>query len=346
MTDLRYLAYLLLPVLSVIGYYWGGWGNFLVPLLCFVARPLLNIIPVKKNSPGRIPQTSSDFQRYHAVLLVYVPVLMGLNFWAVIICGTHTLKMFEWAGLCISIGIINGILGFTLAHEFIHRFTDMDQLAGHLLLWMNNYLQYSIEHLGGHHRYACTPKDPHTARLNESIYAFLPRSIIGTWHNAWEIECHRLNRKKLPILSRYNRLLWYLAIEFTTVLAIVLVFDLNTGLFFLVQSLIAIVLLNIVEYLQHYGLVRAQSADGRYERIGTLHAWNTRLRSTNLGLFHLESHSEHHMHPNKIPAEKNQHSHSPEHPAGYILMIWLALIPPQWFRIMNPRIDNLTNKNR
>lgn len=344
MSDFRYLAYLLLPALVVIEYYWGGLGYFLIPFLCFVLRPLLNLVPGNKSGAQMIKYTSP--QVYHAIILAYVPALIAMNVWAVILCGTHSLTISEWTGLCLSIGIINGILGFTLAHEFIHRFTSIDQLAGHLLLWMNNYLPYSIEHLGGHHRYACTPEDPHTARLNESVYAFLPRSIAGTCRNAWTIECRRLHKKNLPALSAYNRLLRFLVIHLTTVTAIFFLFGLSTVLFFICQSCIAVLLLNIVEYLQHYGLVREKNQGGQYERINVQHAWNTRLQSTDLGLFHLESHAEHHMHPHQHSVHEDQHANSPEHPAGYILMIWLAMIPHQWFRIMNPRINHLTNINR
>lgn len=346
MSDFRYLAYLLLPAIAIAGFYWGGAGPFLVPLVCFIIRPLLNLLPLKKISAGKLNPARTGATIYHAVILSYVPVLLGLNVWAIIMSSNHSIIISDWTGLCLSIGIINGILGFTLAHELIHRFTPIDQLAGHLLLWMNNYLQYSIEHLGGHHRYACTPEDPHTARLNESIYEFLPRSIIWTWRNAWRIERRRLNKQNHPPLCRHNRLLWFSTLQLSTITALAFLFGYKTALFFICQSFIAIVLLNIVEYLQHYGLSRVQTPGGHYERISSQHAWDTRLKSIDLGLFHLESHSEHHMHPNRHPDQQNHHSDSPEHPAGYILMIWLAMIPPKWFRIMNPRIANLTNKKR
>lgn len=342
MSAWRYLAYLMLPALAVCGFYIGGIGNYMVPVACFIARPLLSLLPGKGNhlvSAKVIPQNHHYF---HTVILVYVPVLLLVTFWALFQVASSGLPAFSWVGFCLSIGIINGIIGFTLGHEFIHRNNTIDQLAGHLLLWQNNYLHYSIEHISGHHTYACTPKDPHTARFNESFYQFLPRAISGTFLNAWELEGKRLAKVKMPKISFHNRVLKFLLIQILTLAVLYFFGRGNVVLFFLLQASVAIVLLHIINYLQHYGLLRRQLPGGKFEKLQLHHAWNSNISPNDLSLFQLENHADHHVHPNRSFEQLSHHDDSPEHPLGYTGMIWLALFPPLWFRTMNPKIDPLS----
>jgi alkane 1-monooxygenase len=251
---------------------------------------------------------------------------------------SKNISVTEFVGLAMSVGIVNGILGFTLAHEFIHRHSLLEKTAGQILLLQNNYPYYGIEHIGGHPIYACTPKDPHTARIDESFYQFLPRAIRLTFLNAWEIESRRLVRKKYQVVSRHNRMLQFILLQLLVYVTIILWAGVTSFLFFISQGLASILLLNITGYLQHYGLLRKEIAEGRFEKITAHHAWSSLQGKDGLNLFQVGKHADHHMYPSHTYEQLVHHDESPEQPTGYSGMIWLALVPPLWFRVMNKRI--------
>lgn len=267
-----------------------------------------------------------------------MPVLILLTGWSIYVAGTKTNNIVSFTGLALSVGLINGIIGFTLAHEFIHRFKKIELFAGYLLLLQNNYMHYGIEHVYGHHFYACTPKDPHTAREGESLYAFLPRAMAGTFLNAWKIE----RRKSARISSKNqfinNRILYFLVLQFGLMLCLFLMLNLSALLFFIMQNAVSILLLHVINYIQHYGLMRKKNSAGRYEKMNEHHAWRTGRKNTSLNLFQLENHADHHMHPHKSFEKLENKENSPEHPAGYSFMVLLAFVPPLWFKTMNKRI--------
>ena len=337
MKPFNYLILLVLPALVVTGYYIGGWFNFLVPVCCFLAYPVANLFLSSSEEHAHASGAHAS-SAYKNIALSFIPVLFVLTAWCVYIAGTASMQAVEYAGLAISLGVVNSILGFTLAHEFIHRVNKKEQLAGYFLLLQNNYMHYGIEHVHGHHVYACTPEDPHTAHIGESIYRFLPRAIFGTYKNAIAIEKKRLLRQHSKVMFLYNRMLWFGVLQIALMTTIFFMLDLSALLFFVLQSLVAIMLLHIINYLQHYGLMRQLTNEGRYEKLNTHHAWNTGRNNTSLNLFQLENHADHHMHPGKS-FEKLEHTHdSPAHPAGYSFMVLLSLIPPLWFKIMNKKI--------
>lgn len=345
MTPWIFLRYLLLPAAVVTGSLLGEGWNFIIPVICFLIHPLLSLLTGTNQQSHREEHAGYPSAAYRSVALLFVPVLLAVTAWAVYYVSHHTLSLISITGLTLSTGIMNGIIGFTLAHEFIHRQNPVDKIAGHLLLLQNNYLHYSVEHIGGHHLYACTSKDPHTARINESFYLFLPRAIVSTFANAWEIECRRLIKKQYSIISLRNRILIFLFLHFITAAMIVLVAGWIAFAFLVLQSLVAIGLLHITNYLQHYGLLRKEINPGRTEKIGTHHAWNSRKGNDGLNLFQLENHADHHLHPNRSYEQLLQHDDSPEMPTGYSGMIMLALLPPLWFRIMNKRIALFITQN-
>jgi alkane 1-monooxygenase len=345
MTPWVFLRYLLLPAAVVTGSLLGEGWNFIVPVICFVIHPLLSLLTGAGQPSHRDEHAEYSSTVYRVVALLFVPILLATTVWAVYRVSHDALSAISITGLLLSTGIMNGIIGFTLAHEFIHRQNKVDKIAGHLLLLQNNYLHYSIEHIGGHHLYACTSKDPHTARINESFYLFLPRAIASTFTNAWEIECRRLIKKQYSIIGLHNRMLVFLFLHCITAIMIVLVAGWVAFAFLVLQSLVAIGLLHITNYLQHYGLLRKEVSPGRTEKISTHHAWNSRKGKDGLNLFQLEKHADHHLHPNRSYEQLLQHDNSPEMPTGYSGMIMLALMPPLWFRIMNRRIDLFITQN-
>jgi alkane 1-monooxygenase len=331
-----YLRLLILPTLVITSGYLGGWWTFSVPVFSLVVHPLAVIILNQRANDDHHDHNKYPALVYRMVALVFVPVLLAVTTWAVI--NSPGFSPVERAGLCLSVGIVNAILGFTLAHEFVHSRWLPEKIAGQLLLAQNNYPHYGIEHIAGHHVYACTPKDPHTAQLGESIYRFLVRTLPQTLRNAWEIERVRLQRRKHPVISRHNRMIKMITLQLSVNAVIIVAFGWLAFAFFIVQSFIAIIILNITEYLQHYGLLRKEIADGRFEKVTAIHAWASARNEDGLSLFKLDNHADHHIHPSH-PYEQLVHLHeSPEQPTGYSGMMWLALVPPLWFRVMNKRI--------
>jgi alkane 1-monooxygenase len=263
-----------------------------------------------------------------------------LTAWCVYIAAIGQLSTVSFIGLALSLGIVNGVLGFTIAHELIHHFKKIDLTCGYMLLLQNNYMHYGIEHVWGHHVYACTPDDPHTARIDESVYAFLPRTIIATYKNAWKIEKSRLSRTFNVNISRRNRMVVFGILQIFLMIAILVLIGLKGFLFFVLQNIVAITLLHIINYIQHYGLLRRKKSNGNYERLDAHHAWSTDRHNKTVDLFHLENHAHHHMHPNLSFEKLTPTAESPKHPSGYSFMVLLSLVPPLWFKIMNKKVPS------
>lgn len=235
--------------------------------------------------------------------------------------------------------IITGGIGITVAHELVHKNTFYQQLFGKILLSTVCYGHFLIEHVRGHHVNVATPKDPASARYGESFYRFYPRTVIGSFKSAWHLEQVRLQRKNLSNWSLYNHFWWIILAPVFIIAITYMTLGLSSALFFIVQSLIAFSLLEVVNYVEHYGLARKQLEDGRYERVSPKHSWNANHWLTNIILFHLQRHSDHHTHAGR-PYQVLRHlEESPQLPTGYAGMIVLALIPPLWFKIMNPKVE-------
>ncbi|MEO7265910.1 MAG: alkane 1-monooxygenase [Ferruginibacter sp.] len=341
MNPLNFSRLLLLPLLVLLSALAGGWWIFITPAICFVIHPLANLIIKRKQHPiddhASIVKTNKYFRW---VAMLYVPVLIALTFWAIYFVS-YKPGFVLFAGLALSVGIINGVLGFTLAHEFIHARNTFTKSCGYILLLQNFYMHYGIEHIGGHHVYACTPADPHTARIGESFFRFLPRAIAKTFVNAMVIE----KRYRIKNYTYLNRVFIFLALQILLLAIIFLTSGWLGAAFFLLQSFIAIVMLHNINYLQHYGLLRKEVITGQRERISAHHAWNTNNQLSGFNLFQLENHADHHMHPSHKYEELQALESSPQYPTGYSGMMLLTLIPPLWFKIIHPKISLNTKNN-
>ncbi len=336
MTPWIFLRYLILPMLLITGWYLGGWWNFIIPVVCFVLHPILCLVTKQKAEKNDEAIIEHPPILYRFSILLFVPILLASTIFMVF--QSNHFNLVEFTGAFLSVGIINGVLGFTLAHEFIHRFTLPEKIAARLLMLQNNYPHYGIEHVLGHHVYACTSKDPHAAAKNESFYTFLPRSVRYTLLNAIEIERNRLIKTKPPSAALQNRIIQWAIFQLLLFLIIFWVGGWIALSFFLCQSIIAIVLLHLADYLQHYGLLRKEVENGKYERISAHHSWGNNNAKAGFNLFQLDKHADHHMHPSHTYERLVHHEESPELPASYSGMMILAFMPPLWFRLMNTRI--------
>ena len=240
-------------------------------------------------------------------------------------------------GWVASTGILGGILAINPAHELIHKSGGIEQVCGGVLLTSVGYHGFKIEHVRGHHVHVATPQDSSTARLGESVYAFVPRAFARNLRNAWMLELARMRLLQRGPWSARNEMLAWTALWLAFVAAATLWLGVAAGAFFVAQGAAAAASLEVINYIEHYGLQRAQIAPGRYERVTHLHSWNASQRLSNWLLFNLQRHSDHHAHARRRYPVLQHHDDSPQLPAGYATMYVLALVPPLWRRVMDPR---------
>ena len=288
------------------------------------------------NPDGKANASLEHDAWFKGMTLAALPAQLGVLAWS----GWHVVHAeFNVAGTLgwmLSQGIVGGILAINVAHELIHKDTTLERMAGGLLLTSVGYHGFKIEHVRGHHVHVSTPEDASSARFGQSLWHFLPRAFLRNTANAWKLEAMRMASRGKRWWSPENELirwslLWLLlATGFFVWLG-------PMGLaFFVAQGVLAAGALEIINYIEHYGLERRRLASGRYERTTHLHSWNSDYLLSNLLLFHLQRHSDHHETPRRRYQELLHHTDSPQLPGGYASMFLLAMCPPLWFRIVNP----------
>lgn len=333
MIRLGFLLPLLLPVLVVAGAGVGGFGNLLVPAVIFALVPIMDALA---GEDRRNPVEPVRGRFFDFVLYGYVPVQFCLLVWAAGMAAR--ISNLELLGLSLSVGIVTGGIGITVAHELGHRRSRVERALAVALLSCVSYVHFLVEHNKGHHSRVATPDDPATARFGESFYRFLPRTLVGSLRSALRIERKRVRREGRPAWSWRNRM--YIAVigPLLACTAMILVGGPAAAVLFLVQSAVAIGLLEAVNYIEHYGLERARHADGTYAKVDIQHSWNASFAITNYLLFNLQRHSHHHVHQSLHYQQLHDLRESPQLPAGYASLVPLALLPPVWHKVMGPRV--------
>ena len=277
---------------------------------------------------------------FRIVPWLWAPLALGLLFWTLwVIAYGKTPTPLQFAGLAVTTGIINGIVGVPFAHELMHRPWRGERLLAELYMTLVSYPHFVIEHVQNHHRNVATPSDPATARLGESLYAFLPRLWAGELKGAWQHERRRLTKRGRTPWSWRNRMLRYVLQLAALYLAVGLWAGWRGMLMLAGQSLVAILLLAIINYIEHYGLLRREIAPGIYEPAGPQHSWDSSHLLSNLFLLNLGRHADHHLRPGRPYQHLRHREDAARMPLGYPAMLLLALVPPLFFRVMNPRAE-------
>jgi len=339
----------MIPVLGIpLSYYWSqgsahadAWP-WLVIIVVFGVIPLLDFIvgrdPANPDECDEVP--ALEAQGYYRLLsLATVPLLLAMLVWSGWIFASY--EGWSWVGQLgwvLSVGTVMGAIGITVSHELIHKDPTLEQNAGGLLLAAVCYAGFKVEHVRGHHVHVSTPEDASSSRFGQSLYAFLPHAYKHNFLNAWKLEAERLKRRSLPALHWRNELIWWYAISALFLLGFTLALGPLGALFFLGQAVIAFTLLEIVNYVEHYGLHRRKLDNGRYERTNAHHSWNSNFLLTNLFLFHLQRHSDHHAYAKRRYQVLRHFDDSPQLPNGYAGMIVLAVFPPLWRAVMDPKV--------
>jgi len=332
------------PALLALGAVVGGLWTFLPVAFIFGLLPVLDD---RVGTHGVNPPSASPGPRWtwDLALWLFVPVQTAAIFLVLHRITRGDAPLIEAIGLTVSLGVISGSGGIVIAHELMHRASRFPRALAEILMTQASYAHFCIEHVLGHHRHVATREDPASSRRGESVIAFVPRSIVGGAISAWKIETERVARRGIAwsLADRRLRMPLVMAIVYVAIAA---GFGAMGVVVFFAQSAIAVTLLEVINYLEHYGLTRREIEPGRYERVGPEHSWNSSHLVSNLYLFNLARHSDHHYLASR-PYEMLRHvddREAPQLPSGYAAMLLIALVPPLWFKIMDPRVDAWTNR--
>lgn len=329
---------LLLTATLPVGVAIGGAGTFLTLAVAFGLLPLLDHLVGTAGARVVPVATAGTRAWFDGLLYAWVPLQFAtLAYGATAFAAAAT--PVAALGIAISTGTLTGGIGIVVAHELGHRRGALDRLLSWLLLASTAYAHFQIEHNQGHHARVATPADPATARAGESLYGFLPRSVAGGFASAWSLEATRLRRAGQPVVSLRNRTLWAVGSSVAMAAPFALAFGLRGIVFWLAQAAVAVGLLEAVNYVEHYGLLRARTDDGRYERVRPEHSWNSSHRVSNWLLFNLQRHSHHHAHVTTHYESLEHRDDAPQLPTGYPGAILLALVPPLWRHVMDARLE-------
>lgn len=280
---------------------------------------------------------------FRALTLLALPVQLAVLAWSGHWFVDTGLGLGGSIGWLLSQGVVGGVLAINTAHELIHKNGRLEPWTGGALLASVGYHGFKVEHLRGHHVHVSTPEDASSARFGQSLWHFLPRALWLNTRNAWRLEATRLHAQGLGWLHWRNELLWWTALWLAFASTFALWLGLTGLVFFLAQGLIAASTLEVINYVEHYGLERRRAADGRYERVRPEHSWNSDYALSNALLFQLQRHSDHHAFPKRRYPILRHHETAPQLPGGYAAMFLLALVPPLWRRLIDPRVQALAS---
>ena len=332
MGALRYAGPFLFALSVPVFYAMSPMGPFLTVALLLVA-----LIGAEAISPrGAVPFAAPETHVFRWLPNLYVPVQLAVTAWAVA-TAPHATGM-GFAALALSVGITTGVFGMLAAHELVHGHNRTEHALGLAMLTGMTYRHFRVAHIFGHHRWAATDRDPATARLGEGFYAFLIRTVSGQFTDAWRIENHRIAARRLPVFR--HRIVGDVTAMAGVYIVIFLLAGWRGDALFAVQSMVGVVVLELFNYIAHYGLARAARARG-HEPFGDRHSWNSSNVLANAIIFNMGRHSYHHTRPAASYQSLQWVAQAPELPAGYAGSILLALVPPLWRRIMDPAVQRL-----
>ncbi len=339
--DLKYLLAYLGPLAAFLSILYSGYFAFAVPFLEFFLIPLIELfVPASTTNISKEEEAKVIKQKYFdALLYLNLPMVYALLF--LYFSGLHNgiWSPMEIIGITIGMGVLIATSGINVAHELGHRKQPFELFFAKALLLPAFYLHFTIEHNRGHHIRVGTPADPATARKNESIYTFFVRSVIGSYLHAWTIENDRLKDLGQNPLTFRNQMVRFHVFELLYAFVISFYFGWNVLLFAILVGVTGFLLLESVNYIEHYGLMRKQLPSGRYEPVQKKHSWNSNHELGRIFLYELTRHADHHYKTSRKYQVLRHFDESPQLPTGYPGSIILAFFPFLWFRVMNPRVE-------
>ena len=342
---LKYSLVYLVPAVVAVSLAVRNEWSFAAVVFLFGVLPVLELFlkPDPRNLDAAQEAVAREDRLYDLILYSLVPIQWGLLLFFLVQVSAAELSWVVKLGLTSAFGMACGVLGINAAHELGHRPTKHEQFMAKALLLTTLYMHFFIEHNRGHHKHVSTDEDPASSRRGESLYAFFVRTITGSWLSAWKLEQQRLRKKGLPVWSWHNEMLHFQVVQLFLVALIAAVFGLEVMGWFLGAALIGILLLETVNYIEHYGLRRRKVGDS-YERPLPIHSWNSDHPLGRLILLELTRHSDHHYLASRKYQVLRHFDESPQLPAGYPAMMALAFVPPLWFRVMDREMERLKQR--
>ncbi|WP_051461496.1 alkane 1-monooxygenase [Tomitella biformata] len=314
-------------------FWWAG------PIILFGIVPLIDILAGEdgNNPPEELVEELENDRFYRWTTYAFVPFQLAAFVTACYIWANWDLSLLSNLGLALTVGVTGGI-GINTAHELGHKKESVERWLSKVVLAQSGYGHFYVEHNRGHHVRVATPEDAASSRLGENFYLFWPRTVWGSLTSGWELEKSRLQKQGKTHWSIKNEVLnaWLMSVVlFGAMLAI---FGIGILPWLLIQAVFGFSLLEVVNYLEHYGLQRQKLPSGRYERCTPRHSWNSDRITTNVFLYHLQRHSDHHANPTRRYQVLRSFEESPQLPLGYGTMIVVAAIPALWRKVMDDRV--------
>ena len=341
MKDLKYLMSYSIALLAFIGISIGGFYNYLAVIFTFIFIPLLEILVKKSDEKYSEEEKKNRLLDPFFDLLLYlnIPIVFGIFFFSIDKLA-FTSSLSDIVGIILSASIVMATNGINVGHELGHRKSIIARTCSKILYLPSQYMHFYIEHNFGHHINVATPEDPATARYKQTLYSFWITSVIRTYISAWKIQLRLLRVSKKGFLSIKNDMIFYTLFQILFLLFIYYNFGLYLTILSLVMSVVSFLFLETINYVEHYGLLRKKELSGRYERVKPHHSWNSNHTIGRIVLYELTRHSDHHFKSSKKYQVLESLEDCPHLPYGYPTSILLSLIPPVWFRIMNPLVKN------
>lgn len=333
----------MIPCMILYGLWVGGSWIYLPLIITFVLIPVLELlIPANPSNHPEEMEASRSANVFFDILLYFnvAFVYSGLIIFAYQL-SINSYSSYELTGGVLSLGLLLGTSGINVAHELGHRQNLLSQIGAGILLLPSHYIHFTIEHNFGHHKYVATPKDPATARKGENIFAFWVRSTFLSYLNAWKIENKHIKTKYGYIFHPANRMIQAVIIHIIYNTLIWVYFGSYAWTYVFIAGIVGFLLLETINYIEHYGLQRRQSADGIYEKVGPAHSWNSDHVIGRILLYELSRHSDHHYKANRKYPILRHMDESPQLPFGYPATLLMALVPPLWFWVMDREVRKL-----
>lgn len=345
-SDLKYFLAYIVPLTVYFSITLGGYWSFFTVLFVFGFIPLLEmILPVDRSNHKSSEEVErSGIRIFDILLYLNVPIVYSLLIYSVIYLSGQDIVWYEYIGYWTALGILCGSSGINVAHELGHRRNGFERFLSKMLLLPSHYMHFIIEHNLGHHKHVATPKDPATARRNEMLFTFWVRSTINSYLSAWKIENKRLERSGQTIFSAHNRMIQFTIIQSLYILTMFMLVPFHLALLVVLSGVFSFLLLETINYIEHYGIVRKRLDSGRYEPVQPHHSWNADYPVGRILLYELTRHSDHHYKADRKYQILRSIKNSPDLPWGYPGSMLMSLIPPLWFRKVNPLLDQYHSK--
>ena len=338
--DTKYLIAYLLPLTCWYGLQNGSYWSPGAFYLAFIILPLLELIlpKSKENGAAESEEKRSNIFIFDFLLWLNLPILYGLMFFLFYQIQQGNISGWEIPFAILNVGMVAGSCGINVAHELGHRSNKFEQFIAKLLLLPELYMHFFIEHNLGHHKNVATDADPASSRLGENIYAFWFRSVKDSWLGAWKIETQRLEKADFSFWSLKNEMLVFQFVQLVYLASIAYFFSFEIMFYGIAAGVVGFLLLESVNYIEHYGLRRELLPNGRYENVLPKHSWNSDHELGRIFLYELTRHSDHHYKSTRKYQILRHFDESPQLPTGYPGSMWLSFIPPLWFKMMDKKL--------